>query len=141
MKLAFLIMGAALINPVFAGEGIFTNQAKPFELWLVPQGSSAPEGWAVPGDLGTNGFGFSSISTNLPALNFKAGELSIDGKRSPQGHLKPGVYKTSPYTCLVLVPGPHSDDACVSAPGTAGTEKMPGLQPGLKFIPYSFPEK
>jgi hypothetical protein len=49
---------------------------------------------------------------------------------------QPGVYKTEPYSCLVVVPGPHPDDKCiVGAPGR-GSE-MPVIVPELRFIPYT----
>lgn len=142
MKLVFLVLVVAVINPVFAGEGIQTNQAKSFELGPLPQRSPPrPEEWMFPADSGTNRAELPLTLTNLPALNFKAGELSTDGERSPQVPLKPGVYKTSPYTCLVLVPGPQHDDACILGPGTIGMEKMPVIQGGVNFIPYSFGQK
>jgi len=65
----------------------------------------------------------------------------------PRGHLfdspgvvtnaiPPGVYKTEPYTCLVLVPGPHPDDKCIIGNrAIQPTERMPMRQPELQFIP------
>jgi hypothetical protein len=139
MKLAFLVLAAA-INPVFAGGLTQTNQAKPFELWSVPPAAfTQHQGWMFPGDFGSNGNGLTL--TNLPALNFKADKVPFDGKLSPQDHLKPGVYKTSPYTCLVLIPGPQPDDCSVHGPGGTGVEKMPTIKPELKFIPQSLAEK
>jgi hypothetical protein len=50
------------------------------------------------------------------------------------GQLPAGVYKTEPYTCIVVVPGPHPDDRCfVSPPG--GECPMPVIQPDVQFIP------
>lgn len=50
--------------------------------------------------------------------------------------IPPGVYKTEPYTCLVLVPGPHPDDKCIVGNRTIeATERMPTRQPELQFIP------
>ena len=79
--------------------------------------------------------------TNLPALNFKPAKVPVDGNLSAQDQLKPGVYKTSPYTCLVLVPGPLPDDGSVLEPGTNSVERMPVIKPGLKFIPQPPAEK
>src|ERR1035441_3811796 len=47
-----------------------------------------------------------------------------------------GVYKTSPYSCIVVVPGPHPDDRCVVKP--SGVESaMPIIRPDLRFIPWN----
>jgi hypothetical protein len=141
MKLAFLVLAAA-INPVFAADPVPTNSLPPFELWSVPSTASTQhQGSMFPGDFGSNGNGLPLTLTNLPALNFKAGKVPFDGKLSPQDRLKPGVYKTSPYTCLVLVPGPHPDDCSVRGPGETGVESMPTIKPELKFIPQSPAEK
>ncbi|MGB8371082.1 MAG: hypothetical protein ACLPYZ_17890 [Limisphaerales bacterium] len=141
MKLAFLVLAAA-INPVFAADPVPTNSLPPFELWLAsPAVSTQHQGWMFPGDFGTNGNGLPLTLTNLPALNFKADKAPFDGKRSLQDHLKPGVYKTSPYTCLVLIPGPQPDDCSVHGPGVTGVERMPTIKPELKFIPQPLAEK
>jgi hypothetical protein len=48
----------------------------------------------------------------------------------------PGLYKTEPYTCLVLIPGPHPDDKCIIGNGAAQPNiQMPIRQPELQFIP------
>ena len=51
----------------------------------------------------------------------------------------PGIYETRPYTCIVVVPGPHPDDGCIIgrgrdiAPGPA--PRMPMRSPDLQFVP------
>lgn len=45
-----------------------------------------------------------------------------------------GVYKTVPYSCIVVVPGPYPDDRCVVRPG-GGDFSMPIIKPDLRFIP------
>jgi len=45
-----------------------------------------------------------------------------------------GVWKTEPFACIVLVPGPHPDDRMAVNPGKAET-KMPVIKPSLKFVP------
>ena len=47
-----------------------------------------------------------------------------------------GVYKTVPYSCIVVVPGPHPDDRCIFGKGS-GDSSMPIVKPELKFIPWS----
>ena len=46
-----------------------------------------------------------------------------------------GVYKTEPYSCIVVVPGAHPDDRCIINPG-GGDYSMPIVKPDLQFIPY-----
>ncbi|MGO9587358.1 MAG: hypothetical protein ACLP2Y_14280 [Limisphaerales bacterium] len=141
MKLAYLVLAAA-INPVFAGDLTQTNQLKPFDLWSVPPAASTPhQGPLLSGDFGLNQNWAPLNSTNLPVPNLKADKAPLDEKPLPQDQLKPGVYKTSPYTLLVLVPGPQSDDRSVHEAGGAGVDGMPTIKPDLKFIPYPAAEK
>ena len=53
---------------------------------------------------------------------------------APPGQLPPGVYKTAPYTCIILVPGPCPDDRAVVSP-RGGDSSMPIIRPDLHFIP------
>jgi len=48
--------------------------------------------------------------------------------------LPPGIYETAPYSCIVVVPGPHADDRCVLVPSSRGFP-TPVIRPGLQFIP------
>jgi hypothetical protein len=50
--------------------------------------------------------------------------------------VSPGVYKTVPYSCIVVVPGPQPDDRCIVRPG-GGDSSMPVVKPELRFIPWS----
>jgi len=68
--------------------------------------------------------------TNLPATNFAEA-------RAPRQDLKPGVYRTSPYTLLVLVPGPQHDGGWFLKAAKTAPEKMPAFRPELKFIPFT----
>lgn len=54
------------------------------------------------------------------------------GKAYQDAQLKPGVYETWPYTCIVVVPGPHPDDKSM-VPSTG--DGMPVIKPDLRFIP------
>jgi len=49
--------------------------------------------------------------------------------------IPPGVYRTVPYSCIVVVPGPHPDDRCVVKPGNVDSS-MPIIKPELRFIPW-----
>ena len=59
---------------------------------------------------------------------------------SPPRSIPPGVYKTAPYSCIVVVPGPHPDDRCIVGPGD-GDYSMPIIKPDLRFIPLHPLEK
>jgi len=48
--------------------------------------------------------------------------------------LPAGVYRTAPYSCIVLVPGPHPDDRAIVNP-RGGDSAMPIIKPDLQFIP------
>jgi hypothetical protein len=52
------------------------------------------------------------------------------------GQLLAGVYKTLPYTCIVVVPGPHPDDQAIFSPSSRDY-RMPIVRPDLQFIPLS----
>ncbi len=52
------------------------------------------------------------------------------------GQLPAGVYRTLPYTCIVVVPGPCPDESAVLNPGS-GNYRMPVVRPDLQFIPLS----
>jgi hypothetical protein len=56
--------------------------------------------------------------------------------RSPAfpDQLPAGVYKTAPYTCIVVVPGPHPDDRSIVSP-SSGEYRMPIIRPNVQFIP------
>jgi hypothetical protein len=91
-----------------------------------------------PGIYGLNGL--RSYSTRSPVPGFKTGKTPPAGKlplASPAAGLKPGVYRTLPYTCIVIVPGPHPDDVSAVESGTDGVEKLPVFKPGLKFVPLA----
>jgi hypothetical protein len=53
--------------------------------------------------------------------------------------LKPGVYQTYPFSCIVIVPPPHLDDGAVVGSGPLSTNlfHLPTIRPELKFIPLS----
>jgi hypothetical protein len=53
---------------------------------------------------------------------------------APPNGLAPGIYKTEPYTCIVIVPGEHPDDRMAIHPPDQGSN-MPVLKPDLHFIP------
>jgi hypothetical protein len=58
------------------------------------------------------------------------------------GQLKPGVYETYPYSCIVVVPGAHPDDKSIIGAGQLvgggqPVERMPTMNPELLFIPRS----
>ena len=77
----------------------------------------------------TNAFGV--LTNGSTGLFFPTNRvLSLPAAKS----LAPGVYKTEPFACIVVVPGPHPDERMVVNPGKAET-KMPMIEPPLKFVP------
>lgn len=50
----------------------------------------------------------------------------------------PGLYKSEPYTCLVLVPGPHPDDKAL-VPAAPVSPRMPQTAPEFRLVPRSTP--
>ena len=67
--------------------------------------------------------------TNSPTLLFR-----LPPHRSPSGPIRPGLYQSAPYTCLVLVPGPCADDKSVF--GTQSVDpRMPKVEPDVRLIP------
>jgi hypothetical protein len=47
-----------------------------------------------------------------------------------------GVYRTVPYSCIVVVPGPHPDDRCIVRPPDVDFSMLV-VKPELQFIPWS----
>ena len=56
------------------------------------------------------------------------------GANTAPNALAPGVYKTEPYACIVIVPGEHPDDRMAIHPPDQGSN-MPMLKPDLNFVP------
>ena len=77
------------------------------------------------------------VSTNaagsIPNRRFQFPEQQNGLKPSPSAPA-PGVYRTEPYTCIVIVPGGHADDKSVIHPAEPGPN-MPVLKPDLRFVP------
>ena len=108
-------------------------------------GSWSPEDTPWPGKPESGVGAIPLARTNLLTPLFASGwQPQFGAQNLPQparlqpsvslGQLPAGVYKTLPYTCIVVVPGPHPDDRCiVSSPG--GAWPMPIIRPDLQFIP------
>jgi hypothetical protein len=71
------------------------------------------------------------LATNLNKA-FPRQKLSTN-QISPQ-LLTPGLYKTEPYTCIVIVPNKTADDRAVVKSPESGHE-MPVVKPELRFVP------
>ncbi|MHC1763200.1 MAG: hypothetical protein AB9869_02685 [Verrucomicrobiia bacterium] len=56
-----------------------------------------------------------------------------------EGSPAPGLYKTEPYSCLVLVPGPYIDEKSIIKPSLP-LPPMPTVDPGLEFVPWPRPK-
>jgi hypothetical protein len=75
-------------------------------------------------------------ATNKPPLRILINPQAARTNTPFAAPVPPGVYKTFPYTCIVVVPGPHPDDASVVKPGNVDPS-MPIVKPDLQFIPWS----
>lgn len=72
------------------------------------------------------------ISTNKPLQP----PIILNFNPAAPPALKPGVYKTEPFSCLILVPGAHPDDRIII--GTKGAQRgIPTFSPELRFIPWT----
>ena len=84
--------------------------------------------------------GNSSDSFEISTDQFLTGSNSapiISAERPAASQaLKPGIYQTKPFTCIVVVPEAQHDDCCITG-GADGVSKMPIREPSLQFIPLS----
>lgn len=155
-------MMVAVFHPVFAGNGIQTNSPAPGGFFFVPPPAAInQQGDLFSGNGVSNWNSFDLALTNPPILNLKRDPFQFDSKLSlapglagltPSANpksspyptlrctgeatqLKPGVYKTLPYTCLVLIPGPYPDKIGALKTDSRELEKMPTLLPPLKLVP------
>ncbi len=84
----------------------------------------------------TSNIGVLAWSTNgVQRTNFFARPRLARPKGRVPSAPKPGVYRTEPYACIVVVPGKHPDDRSVVKPGDPGPP-MPVVRPELRFIPF-----
>ena len=75
--------------------------------------------------------GSSTLNTNL---NSAWGSSALSSDRHLRSLPKPGVYKTEPFTCIVIVPGKNADDRSLFKPAEPGSA-MPVVRPELRFVP------
>ncbi len=72
----------------------------------------------------------------IPPGAYRPGASNLFLIPSAPRTVPPGVYKTEPYSCIVVVPGAHLDDRCIINPGV-GDIPMPIVKPDLRFIPWN----
>jgi hypothetical protein len=72
--------------------------------------------------------------TNANGLIFQAPPKWDVLKGSLTKPLEPGIYTTTPYACIVVVPSKHLDDQFV-VPPAAPIPSMPAIKPELHFTP------
>ena len=107
-----------------------TNHAHSVDTNLTPR-------VATPLLLSTNGNRVIIISTNrFGSLGNRPLRVPQQPKQlqTPPSGLAPGIYKTEPYTCIVIVPGEHPDDRMAIHPPDPAPN-MPVLKPDLRFTP------
>jgi hypothetical protein len=80
-------------------------------------------------------------STNLLLLRTNTAPFALartSGSQTPL--LKPGVYGTAPFTCIVVVPPAGVDERSLVSPQGVFPE-MPTRRPDLQFIPRNSAKK
>jgi hypothetical protein len=130
MKLSFLII-ATTISPLLAGELTITNDFdSDLNSTIKPGTNLFSETNLFFGLQPPAGSGF--VLTNLPNLptlpkmpNFSSSTASA---------LKPGIYRTEPFACMVKIPGPQHDDNSIQIGGWE-RYNMPTAKPGSEMIP------
>ena len=89
--------------------------------------------WGIQGLLATNGWP-KTLVWNGPGA-YATGQTNGSVLPAPKCAPAPGVYKTAPYGCLVVVPGPMMDDRCIVGLG-GGRCPMATIRPELQFLPW-----
>lgn len=79
------------------------------------------------------------LGTNLVFDPKVLAELKGKGKVTLKAPPGPGLYRTEPYHCLVLVPGSHPDDKSIIKQGDA-EPPMLKVEPELQFKPWPPPK-
>jgi hypothetical protein len=68
----------------------------------------------------------------------RPGRWTVERKLASPKVLKPGIYETAPYTCIVIVPRPHVDDRAIVGPrGRVPSMPIITVRPELRFVPRS----
>ncbi len=131
MKLVWLVMGATLMLVLSVALAMDIPSVTTLFTNATPQQrirSSPPLQL-----LYTNSFAGSTSTFGLPRFRFNP--PGARGKPLTSKLPAPGVYKTEPYACIVLVPGAHPDDK-MAVGVTDRASPMPMIQPELRFIPW-----
>ena len=80
------------------------------------------------------------ISQTVPRTESSPAHANFIVAPPVQSTLPAGVYRTVPYSGIVVVPGPHPDDRCVVRPD-GGNVSMPIIKPDLRCIPPTPPRE
>lgn len=115
-------LSACLLLAAFAGLGLSVVLAKP------PSPAPPLTGFWMR----TNGLVW---HTNSVRLGRHSPGLLLGSQPPPAPIVLPGTYVCEPYTCLLVVPGPHPDDKCVIASG-GPRDPMPMFKPELRLVPF-----
>ena len=121
--------------------------ALPAAQMVLHEGSSRGLAMPWPGNASSKVMAVPSLGNKAPLLalaparkpEFQIQTLPLSAPlRPPSGPpmISAGVYKTVPYSCIVVVPDPHPDDRCVINPGDVASA-MPIIRPDLRFIPLN----
>lgn len=78
--------------------------------------------------LSTNTFG------KTPNPSIRKAPNPVTSTNAAWGFPAPGVYKTEPFACIVIVPDGHLDEQML-IPAAGPVSNMPVLKPELRFVP------
>ncbi len=135
MKCAALLWGTGLGTLLAIGTSIGqtpTNVVPPSTL------ASTPQPWMLV---------LTNLSSAGAVTNLYYPGFGWQGQPTNRVHAlpKPGVYKSAPYSCIVVVPPPHPDDRGIL--GSAGSRtnlqagppefNMPVVRPELRLVPFT----
>ena len=118
-----------------AGDGAQTNSSPPLKPQAVLTNNftiSTNFNWRLsPFPLPGQGLPFMETNLNPSIIPVP---MVRNPESSPPVLLKPGLYKTAPYSMIVIVPGDCGDEQFAASVGDANS-RMPIVRPELKFIP------
>jgi hypothetical protein len=124
--------GASLLSILMMAQGL-PKQGPPANAKLAGHAPKAP----LPGKEPPKGKVLATNITAVVEIHQPSQAGGLDGVRNLSApFLKPGLYRTTPYACIVMVPENSFDPhLAVRPPESALVAPMPMFKPELNFIP------
>ena len=92
--------------------------------------------WMMLAWLAFGGGARAQPQTNLVVVR-KTFKSSSQRHAQPVPPLRPGLYESHPYTCIILVPEIHADERAIANATVHGVTAMPIIKPNLWLVPRS----